>query len=103
MRLYSRTEASAVTDPVSGEQYGPGKDGGFDFPEPLGTQLHGFHANREPLWETDIERQHRLIAEEDARRADPATLLGAVEKLVAQAEAKPEPAAKKAPAKAAAK
>jgi hypothetical protein len=62
------------------------------------------------MWETDIERQHRLIAEEAARRADPRTLLDAVEQLVQAAQATAVPAAvapapkaaAKAPAKAAA-
>ena len=100
MRLYSRTGATAVDD--GGEHYAAVDDaGGFDFPEDVGARLHAFHAGGKPLWEDSIERQARLMGEERERRADPATLLAAVEKLVAQAETKPEPT--KAEAKAAAK
>jgi hypothetical protein len=103
MRLYSRTGATAVND--GGKHYTPADDaGGFDFPEDVAARLHSFHAGGKPLWEDSIERQARLVGEERERRADPATLLAAVEKLVAQAEATPsgKPAAKtttvKAPA-----
>lgn len=95
MRLYSRTGATAV-DAADGH-FEAGQDGGFDFPEDLGQHLHGFAVSGERMWETDIERQHRLITEETARRADPATLLAAVEKLVAQAEAAPEAPAARPP------
>lgn len=93
MRLYSRTGAAAVGDPVYG-RFTPGADGGFDFPEELATKLHAFHDGGHPMWETAMERQQRLIAEESARRADPATLLAAVEQLVKAAQATtpaPEP------------
>jgi hypothetical protein len=56
------------------------------------------------MWETDVERQQRLIGEELERRKDPATLLSAVEQLVKAAQetqSAPEPA--KAPAKRASK
>ena len=55
----------------------------------------------ERQWENSIERQRRLIAEEAARRADPRTLLDAVEKLVAQAETTPPQVAAKGRVKAA--
>jgi hypothetical protein len=109
MRLYTRTGATAVADPQHG-QFKAGQDGGFDLPDALGQRLHGFHIDGQPLWETDIERQHRLIAEEMERRKDPATLLDAVQQLVqaaqaasaAQAAQADAPAAKPAPAKKAA-
>jgi hypothetical protein len=101
MRLYSRTGATAVDD--GGKHYTPADDaGGFDFPEDVGARLHSFHADGKPLWEDSIERQNRLMSEEAARRADPATLLAAVEKLVAAAKStapEPKTAAKAAPAK----
>ena len=106
MRLYPRAGATAVDDPEHGH-FTAAADGGFDFPEDLGAQMHAAHAAGQPLWETQIERQHRLIQEEAARRADPATLLAAVEQLVKQAEAatppvpaKPAAAAKTPPASA---
>jgi hypothetical protein len=90
MRLYSRTGATAV-DATEGH-YEPAEDGGFDFPDALGAQLHGSAVGGQAQWETFIERQHRVAGEEAARRADPATLLAAVEKLVAAGEAAPAPA-----------
>lgn len=99
MRLYSRVGATGVDD--AGQSYEPGPDGGFDFPELLAEQLHGTYAAREPLWENNIERQQRLMGEELERRKDPATLLAAVEQLVAAA-ASTRPA-EPAPVKAAAK
>lgn len=98
MRLYPR-DATTGTVVHDGVRYEPADDGGFDFPGDVSDRLHRFHAHGVPAWETAIERQHRLIAEEAARRADPATLLDAVNKLVAQAEA----GAAKAPAKTAGK
>lgn len=106
MRLFSRAGATAVDDgPAS---YKPGPDGGFDFPEDLGERLHAVHDGGVQVWENSIEKQQRLIAEEAARRADPATLLAAVEQLVAAAHATApaepvKPAAKTAAAKTAAK
>jgi hypothetical protein len=92
MRLYSRIGATAVDD--GDEHYAAADDGGFDFPEDVGARLHSFHAAGKALWEDSIERQARMMREEAARRADPATLLAAVEQLVAAAAAssKPEPA-----------
>jgi hypothetical protein len=104
MRLISRTGATAVDD--NGEHYTAVDDaGGFDFPEDVGARLHSFHAGGKPLWETQVEQQNRLIGEEVERRKDPATLLTAVEALVAAAKStRPEPKAapKTAPAKTAA-
>ena len=85
MRLYSRDGATAVSH--GGETYTPGHDGGFDFPEHVGLELHGYHAGKVPMWETDIERQHREAAELADQRKDPATLLDAVNQLVAAAQA----------------
>lgn len=96
MRLYSRDGATAVSH--GGVTYTAGDDGGFDFPEPVGQYLHAFHAGKRPLWETDIERQYREAAEETELRKDPATLLDAVNQLVAAAKATAPPA-QPAPAK----
>lgn len=104
MRLYSRTDAAVVEH--GGTRYEPSEDGSFELPEELGLQLHAFHIGGKPMWETDIERQQRLISEELERRKDPATLLEAVEQLVkaAQATKEAEPASSKpAPAKRASK
>lgn len=83
MRLYSRTGATSVTH--EGHTYEPDENGAFDFPEALGQQQHSFHVGGQPLWEDEIERQRRLMNEELERRKDPATLLDAVNKLVAAA------------------
>ena len=109
-RLYSLTNVSAVTDAEHGH-FEAGEDGGFDLPEEFAEKLHAFHLRGKPLWETDIERQNRLMKEELERRKDPTTLLSAVEQLVAaakattvltqQADAEAKPAAKR-PAKRAA-
>jgi hypothetical protein len=88
MRLYPRREGTSVVH-HAGARYEAAGDGGFDFPGDVSDCLHSFAVRGEPLWEDAIERQRRLIAEEQARRADPRTLLDAVEKLVAQAEAPP--------------
>lgn len=81
MRLYSLTGATALTDPEFGS-FDAGPDGSFDLPEEFAERLHAFHFGGRPAWETDIERQARLMNEELERRKDPATLLSAVEQLV---------------------
>ena len=91
MRLFPRTsDVTAVRDPQFG-LFTPGEDGAFDLPDALGARLHKTHPGGEKAWETDVERQRRIAAEEMARRQDPATLLAAVEELVRQASATPEP------------
>lgn len=105
MRLYTRTGATTVDDPEYGH-FDANPDGGFDLPEELAERLHAFHAAGQRLWENDIERQNRLIAEELERRKDPATLLSVVEQLmqaaqVAQATATPAKAETEADAPAA--
>jgi len=89
MCLHSRTGATSVHH--EGVRYEPGPDGAFPFPDHVSDYLYPFAVKGERLWETDIDRQRRLIAEEAARRQDPATLLAAVEQLVAQAEAQAAP------------
>ena len=104
MRLYPRREGTEAVD-HAGVRYTAQPDGGFDLPHELTEQLHSVHDRGERLWEDAIERQRRLITEEAARRADPATLLAAVEQLVKQAEAdalEQKPAARTRAAKAAA-
>ena len=101
MRLYSRTGAASVTH--DGQTYDPGDDGGFDFPEAVGQELHSFHVGGKPAWETQIERNNRLINEELERRKDPATLLSVVEQLMQHAATASQPEAKQAPAKRATK
>ncbi|WP_019059943.1 hypothetical protein [Streptomyces prunicolor] len=87
MRLYTLTGASALDDPDYGH-FEADDQGGFDFPNEVSDKLHRFHVDGRPAWETDIERQSRLMAEELERRKDPATLLEAVEMLVAAASGK---------------
>ncbi|MFJ6085170.1 hypothetical protein ACIQI8_27555 [Streptomyces sp. NPDC092369] len=85
MRLYTRTGATVLEDPDFGT-FNADEQGGFDFPNELSSRLRAFHVEGRPVWEDDIERQQRLLNEEMERRKDPATLLGAVEALVAAAK-----------------
>lgn len=96
MRLYTRTGATALDDPEYGH-FDADDAGGFDFPNELSDRLHGFAANGRPMWETDVERQQRLIAEELERRKDPATLLDAVQQILNAAKATQPPPAPEAP------
>lgn len=93
MRLYTLTGATALDDPDHGH-FDADEDGGFDLPDQLAARQHAFALNGRRIWETDFERQRRLVAEETDRRKDPATLLAAVESLI-QAQSAP---AKDAPA-----
>ena len=97
MRLYTRTGVTAIDDPEFGH-FEAGDQGGFDFPEELSVRLHRFHDGGRPAWESDVERQQRLIHEELERRKDPATLLAAVEQLVQAAKSTASPAEPKAEA-----
>lgn len=111
MRLYTRTGATALDDPDYGH-FDVDDEGGFDFPDDVSGRLHRFHIGGRPTWETDVERQNRLINEEMERRRDPATLMAAVQQLVdaaqvaadhAPADKPPAPTAKRASKRAAAK
>jgi hypothetical protein len=100
MRLYSRTGATRLDDSEYGT-FEPDAQGGFDFPDEVSDRLHPFHLGGKPMWETDVERQNRLMNEELERRKDPTTLLSAVEQLVKAAQAVsqvPAPAPAPAPA-----
>jgi hypothetical protein len=79
-RIYHKTGASGIVGP-DGVQYDPTGDGAFDVPQEVAEFLLGNHIAGEPAWETDGTRVERLAAEEHARRADPANLLTAVERL----------------------
>lgn len=79
MRIYSLNDTAAVVDPETGKQYNAGKDGALDVPDEFGARLHATHFDGAPAWETDGERSDRLVAEEQERRRDPATLLAEVE------------------------
>ncbi len=96
MRLYPRDETTVAVD-HAGVHYEPADDGGFDFPAGLSDQMHSVHVRGRAQWEDAIERQNRMITEEAARRADPATLLDAVEQLVKAARATGEAAKADAP------
>ena len=97
MRLFSRTGAAMFGH--GGKTYEPADDGAFEFPEDLANELVTYHVNGQPLWETDLARRQRLVAEEMERRKDPATLLSAVEQILAAAQktqSGPEPEKKPA-------
>ena len=85
MRLYTRTGANALDDPEFGH-FDADADGGFDLPDELSDRLHKFALHGKPMWETDVERQNRLVAEEMERAKNPATLLAAVQQLVKAAQ-----------------
>jgi hypothetical protein len=87
LRLYSRANAGVVCH--GGQTYTPGDSGGFDFPDDVSDVLHRFAVRGQKLWETDIERQQRILGEELDRRRDPASLYDAVAKITAAAEALP--------------
>jgi hypothetical protein len=91
LRLYSRTGATSVHH--GGQVYTPGDSGGFDFPDHVSDVLHPFAVRGQRLWETDIERQQRILTEEMDRRRDPAELYAAVAKIAAAADALPAPKA----------
>lgn len=82
MRLYTRTGATALTDPETGIEYKADAEGGFDFPDDLSDKQCRFAVRGRPMWENDIERQRRVMTEELERRKDPATLLTAVEQIL---------------------
>ncbi|MFC1418596.1 hypothetical protein [Streptacidiphilus cavernicola] len=86
MRLYTRTGASALTDPATGIVYEADEQGGFNFPDDLSDGLRRFAVRGQPMWEDDIERQRRMINEELERRKDPATLLDAVQQILSAAK-----------------
>ena len=100
MRLYSRTGATSVHH--GGQLFTPGDSGGFDFPDDVSDVLHPFAVRGERLWETDVERQRRILGEEMDRRRDPASLYDAVAKIMQAAEAVSQPDPKPSRSKAAA-
>lgn len=86
MKIYSKFGASEVESPEFGI-FEAGADGGVEVPEELGNFLHIQSVNGEKAWETEAERHNRLVAEEHARRSDPAYLATIVEELAAQVAA----------------
>ena len=82
MKLYSRVGPQTVSnEEVDGSPFETGADDAVIFPDEFGTYLHKTHIGGRPAWEDDRERNVRMVGEEASRRADPATLLAAVEKL----------------------
>lgn len=86
MRLYSRTNATAIDDPGFGHFELVKNHGGFDLPDELAERLHSVCFRGKPAWETEIERDERLHGEETARRRDPESMYGAVENISALLE-----------------
>jgi hypothetical protein len=80
MRLYTLTGATAVDDPTYGK-FTANPDGSFDFPNGLSEQLHSFAVNGKKMWESDAERELRVVGEELDRMRDPATLLAAIKEM----------------------
>lgn len=90
MRLFNLAGATSLM-PNDDDIYEADEDGCFDIPQDLAMQLHSIHILGQKVWETEGERQNRLLAEELKRRQDPATLLAAVEALTAKVAPDPEP------------
>jgi hypothetical protein len=78
MRLYTRTGATALTDPVTGHTYEADAEGGFGFPNEFSDRIGGFCTNGKPHWETEAQRSQRLATEDRQHSQDPATLLAAI-------------------------
>jgi MoxR-like ATPase len=85
MLLYSRTGATALDDPEYG-RFNRQDDGSFDLPDDLADRLLRFHHRGRPLWETEIDRGHRIASEDLEKRRDPANLLDAVQQILAAAQ-----------------
>ena len=81
MRLYSTTGVTHLSNEDHGD-FEVDEDGGFELPHELGEQLRNTHIGGQKAWEDDGERSLRLVAEEDARRRDPASMYELMEKLV---------------------
>jgi hypothetical protein len=82
MKLYSKLGPQTVSnEEVVGSPFETDKDDAIVVPDEFGAFLHATHVSGKAVWEDDRERQIRLVGEEATRRADPATLLAAVEKL----------------------
>jgi hypothetical protein len=82
MRIYSRAAAAALK--IGDDLCHPAEDGGFDLPEAQALDLLAFHADGNPLWETQDQRAQRLAAAETEHLRDPATLTRLMERAVAQ-------------------
>ena len=87
MKLYSRFGADSVES--DGIEYKADKDGGIEVPAELGSFLHIQHVGGERAWENDAERATRLVAEEHAKKSDPAYLASIVEDLAAKVDSAP--------------
>jgi hypothetical protein len=93
VKLYSTLGFSSITgedgEPLAVEL----SDSSVTVSEDYGRLLHGRFVGGVRAWEDEPERHARLVAEADAHRRDPATLLAAVEALQAAALAVPAPVA----------
>jgi hypothetical protein len=86
MRLYTLTGAARVDDPEFGS-FTANPDGSFDFPNQLSDRLHSFAFGGKRAWESDAEREQRIVSEELDRMRDPATLLAAIKEQGASSNA----------------
>jgi predicted trehalose synthase len=81
MRIYTLTGATSVDDPQYG-RFNADANGAFDgLPDEMAKRLHSFHLNGKAAWETDAEREQRIVSEELDRMRDPATLLAAIKEM----------------------
>jgi hypothetical protein len=109
VRVFSRTNAGAIDDPVYGH-FEPDPDhGGFDLPDELSDHLLSVHVRKKPAWEDEAGRNDRLHGEERDRRRDPESLYTAVAEIASiakdltamrtAAQAPDDPGAEDVPAK----
>lgn len=78
MRLYNTEGATQVDDPEFGT-IKPDATGAFNgLPDPMYAKLFG-----RPGWENDEQRAARLVAEQQEKLRDPATMLAELQKMTA--------------------
>lgn len=91
MRIYPLSGDVLAIDAPEGH-FEAADDGGFDLPGTLSGRLCSMGVEGRRQWEDAIGRQRRTAGEDAARRADPSTLLAAVEALIRTVAGKNAPA-----------
>lgn len=77
MKLFTTIGQTKIADPEFGE-FEADADGAFQFPDAFAERIHHVHFDGKQIWEDNTERHARIVAEEIARRSNPATLLDEV-------------------------
>ena len=89
MKLYSLTGATSVGRDDVGD-FDADVDGAVEVPEDFGVFLRDNHPGGVKAWEDEPERHARLVAEEEARRRDPASAYDLLAQLVQAQTPAPE-------------